>query len=361
MKLFIDYETPDIPYGGGLQFLKALKKEIKRGIGIELARTINSRVDMILVNGWSRGPRDHIDFRKIKNLKRHGFSNIWDLFFESFFEINTDKLTSRLFSKFNFPDLFYPIKNLFSDKVGVKIIHRVDGFRTLYSINSNFKILEKSDLVQLKLLYNSDFLIFQSLYSYHCAKLLGYKGTNYEIINNGVNQEIFHPSKTALDPSAEKLKLLAVSWSPNLNKGFKLISEFSELENVEVTFVGAWPKNLGSKNVKIIASLSNSELAEFYRKNHAIILASKYEACSNVALEGLSSGLPVLFIKSGSNTELCSNYGIQIDEDNLGLSVSKILKKYSYLRRKILNDRSKFGIQEVGKKYVDLFKKVNNN
>ena len=165
MNIFILRELKEGPYGGGNQFLKALKKEfIKRGF----YENDPSKANCILFNS-------HHNLEKVLRFKLK----------------NQNKL----------------------------MVHRVDG--PLFKIrNKDFEI-DKIIYIINNLL--ADGTIFQSKWSRDENYKLGMKKNKYETtIINAPDPLIFNNKNKIIFNKTKKIKLIATSWSANWNKGFKI-------------------------------------------------------------------------------------------------------------------------------------------
>ena len=126
------------------------------------------------------------------------------------------KLISTLFLKLFFPKKYF--------------IHRVDGPMSLYSGKS-----DKRDKLVVLINKISDFTIFQSDYSYYEQnKTLKNKHNFFKIIHNGTHV------KKKNKKLKTKIKIILSSWSPNLNKGFEILSFLMKIltkQNLKLIFM----------------------------------------------------------------------------------------------------------------------------
>ncbi|EKD26085.1 MAG: hypothetical protein ACD_79C01376G0004, partial [uncultured bacterium] len=217
------------------------------------------------------------------------------------------------------------------------------------------------DAVQLELSNIADYVIFQSNFAYESFKKAGFGKNNFSIIHNGVNQNIFNFKNNYHWDGKEKLKLVSYSWSKNPSKGHKIISQFSLLQDVEVSFIGNWAENVPIENVKLYPPLSQTEIADILKTKHVFLFPSENESCPNVLLESLSSGLPAIYLNSGANNELAKNFGIAIDINNLQLSLNNIKEKYNFIREQIFKNINIYSIETAGNNYAKIFNKLMNN
>jgi glycosyltransferase involved in cell wall biosynthesis len=88
-----------------------------------------------------------------------------------------------------------------------------------------------------------------------------------------------------------------------------------------------------------------------------LVHPAQNDPCANVIIEGLASGLPVLYHNSGGNPELASNYGVPL-HDALEDCMLEIRNRYFELRERILESRKDFLIGDCAEKYLSVFEKT---
>ena len=123
---------------------------------------------------------------------------------------------------------------------------------------------------------------------------------------------------------------MSVSWSDNPNKGaavYKWLEEHLDWNRFEYTFVGRSPIPL--ERAKTIPPVSPEQLATILRQHDIYVTASQHESCSNSVLEALACGLPVLYIQSGSMTEIVgeAGFGFTSREEIPGL-LERLVEEY---------------------------------
>lgn len=294
LKINIFYKFKKGPWGGGNQFLYNLKQKFKK----KKIYTDHKRADIILFNS------------------HHSFNEILDL-------------------KFKYQD-----KKTF--------VHRIDGPISNYR-KKGFK-LDKLIFIINK--YLADATILQSNYSLKKTFELVKLNNKFKVIYNQANIKYFYP-QTKKKKLGKKIKLVSVSWSPNMLKGFNYLSYIDQnldFSKFEMSFIGNTP--IKFKNIKIFKSMSPKKLAKKIKDNDIFIFTSKIEACSNTLLEGMSCGLPVVVINSSSNPEIFNGRGeLFNNKKDLIPKILKIKNNYgSYLKRKTMS--KKFADDE----YISFFK-----
>ena len=245
----------DRPFGGGNQFLKALKKSlITKGIYEE----IPEKADVYLFNS-------HQNIKKLLRLKL--------------------KHQNKL------------------------IIHRIDG--PLYDVRGqnleiDYEIYELNNLI-------ADGTVFQSEWSKRKNCLLNFKKTTLQmVIMNASDGEIFFPNleKRFNLEKKEKIRLVASSWSPNYNKGFdlyKFLDENLDFNHYSMKFIGNSP--ILFKNIEMIKPVKSNDLANILRESDIYITGSKNDPCSNSLIEALSCGLPCVALNDGGHPEIIKEGG----------------------------------------------------
>ena len=320
MKICIYYQSIQKPWGGANTFINNLKRYLSER-RIQIVSDVNDDCDLVLFNGAYKAPGKILSLSEIDAIRRYGYSS-W-------------------------------FRRLFSPGRRLPIVHRFDGLRRVYANLKN-----TMDDIQLKGAARAHRIIFQSTYACGLFKEHGYQGQNHTVIHNGVDQNIFNCQGRNFWDGREELRLVASAWSYNLAKGQSLIADFSCQKNVSVDFVGQWPQQVPLKKVKCHSPCDQQSLAAVFKKAHAFLFPAQNEACSNVLLEALSSGLPVLYVDSGSNRELAGDYGVPIDALNIEKSIDHLRKNYARLIEAVTRDQASFSIAHAGRKYLEVFEDV---
>lgn len=314
MRVYIHYEVTDQPWGGINSFLRAMKESL---INKGLFEENPYKADIILIAASSAGVNKSIDYTDIKH-----FHN---LRYKYFFRFGRKK--------------HFPL-----------IVHRLDGLRKFYAGKH-----EASDELQIKLSRLADHIIFQSRYSLSNFRDMGYHKNNFDIVYNGTNRSIFKFHKRS---PRNPLRIISCSWSNNINKGFKTISEFSLMSNVEVSFVGNWNPQVPQNNVRIIAPVNSITLAEIYEQQDVFLHAAVNDPCPNVVIEAMACGLPIIYSTSGGTPEIANGYGVPLSSGDYEKILEEIRKNYHNIVDKLEADQYKFDINTVVDEYLKIFKKL---
>ena len=298
MKIHILYNFKQGPWGGGNQFLLALKNQFeKMGVYADNPET----ADAILFNSYQ-------NIKKAIKLKKK-----------------------------------YP-KKVFIHRLGpVFYLHR--GFLWWFRDKELLKISSRI----------SQGVVFQSEWSFQQAKKLGFRDkTTHKVIYNAVNPLIFN--KPQKKESSNRTRIISTSWSNNKNKGFNFLEYLDknlDFTKYEMTFVGNTP--IEFKNIKHIFPVEQKELSEILKKNDIFFSGMKNEACSNSLIEGISSGLPAVVLHSGSNKEVIGNGGEVFNKkEEIIDKIEKVRQNYNHYRDNI----PEFSIEKISKEYHDF---ISNN
>ena len=252
LSIFHEFEPP--PAGGGHQFLRALTRH---------AETRGLRIENNMISRTTR---------------------------------------ACLFNSFNFDEK----RLLRTRRDSVLYVHRVDGpidvyrgwdggvDRGIHAVNQ--KVAEKS--------------IFQSRYSLEKHLELGMEFRNPVVIMNAADPEIFNPQGKVPFSHDRKTRLIAASWSRNINKGasvYQWLDENLDWDRFEFTFVGQSP--IQFKNIQMIPPVDSYKLAALLREHDVYITASRNDPCSNSLIEALTCGLPAVYFQSGGHPEIVKQAG----------------------------------------------------
>ena len=189
------------------------------------------------------------------------------------------------------------------------VIHRLDGPVSLYRADGSGKELDDQCFA-----WNAEFAsvtVFQSKWSLEHNLALGYMPVNPVIIPNAADPEIFHAQGRMPFSRSRRIRLISTSWSSNPGKGadtYKWIEEHLDWDRFEYTFVGR--SSVQFSRILHIPPTPSSELANLLRQHDLFIIASRNDPCSNSLVEALTCGLPALFLSSGGHPELVGEGGL---------------------------------------------------
>lgn len=244
------------PYGGGNQFLVALRKGLlRRGVSVGVNRR-GWRTRSVLFNSFN------CDFAWIRRLRARG----------------------------------------------IRMVHRIDGPISAYR-GKDRDVDERIWQVNRDV---ADVTVFQSRYSFDKHAEMGLAFVNPVIIPNACDPSIFFPAADrGLFGGGRRLRLITTSWSDNPMKGgdvHRWLDENLDFSRYEFTFVGR--TNDAFRNIRVVAPVASSPLADTLRAHDVFIMASRNDCCSNALIEALACGLPAVYHRSGGSAELAGEAGL---------------------------------------------------
>jgi glycosyltransferase involved in cell wall biosynthesis len=278
LAVFHEFHVP--PYGGGNQFLLALRRELeRRGLSIEVNR-VSGRTPACLYNSFN------FDFSRLRRFRRDG----------------------------------------------VRMVHRVDGPIGVYrgfDDGTDRRIVEINGL--------ADATILQSQYSFDKHRELGLTLRDPVVIPNTVDPSIFHPP-AARDPlDGRRVRVIASSWSDNPRKGGEILVWLDrnlDFDTFELTFAGRTQQRF--ERIRVVDPLPSEPLAELLRAQDVYLAPSRDDPCSNALLEALACGLPAAYLRSGGHPELVGEAGIGFDDaEEVPAALSRLIAEHEQRRAKI--------------------------
>ena len=255
LALFHEFHPP--PYGGGNQFLLALRGELaRRRVSVELNR-ISAATPACLYNSFN------FDFARLRRFHRPG----------------------------------------------VQMVHRVDGPIGAYrgfDDGTDRRIVEINSF--------ADATVVQSQYSLDKHRELGLELRNAVVITNAVDPAIFHPPESREPLADRRLRIIVSSWSDNPRKGadvLEWLDRHLDFDEYEVTYAGRTRQRF--EHVERVGPIASAALADLLRAHDAYLAPSLDDPASNALLEALACGLPAAFRRSGGHPELVGDAGIGFD------------------------------------------------
>lgn len=225
------------------------------------------------------------------------------------------------------------------------LIHRVDG--PISYVRGRDRAVDEI-IVRCNNLC-ADGTIFQSNWSREKNYEIGMRKCPYEtIIMNAPDSSIFN-SKGKKTSGGNRVKLIATSWSGNMRRGFEIyqyLDEHLDFNKYEMTFVGNSPREF--KNIKWIKPVPSRELANILREHDIYITASKNDPCSNALIEALHCGLPAVARNDGGHPEIIGQAGAFFeDERRVMQAIEKVAQDYRHYQARI----DLPPLNEIGQKY----------
>jgi glycosyltransferase involved in cell wall biosynthesis len=215
-------------------------------------------------------------------------------------------------------------------KTSVRVVHRVDGSAQDYGR------MDHADHWQASVNLLADATIFQSDYGRYATRSK-YRVISQDgcVIHNPVDIAMFRPEGVRAT-LAGTIKVCNAAWSTNRMKGTWQIPGLAK-QHPDVTFVlcGRYPDMPELPNVNQLGHLEYAELARVMRSCDAFLDLQENECFSNVTLQAMASGLPVLHKASGGTPEMVGDTGVLLapDVSNLRPALDEALQKRDQLGR----------------------------
>lgn len=255
-----------------------------------------------------------------------------------------------LFNSHHFFDDVFRIKKKYANKI---MIHRVDG--PISYVRGRDKILDEI-IFQFNELF-ADGTVFQSNWSREKNYEIGMKKFPHKaIIMNAPDPTIFNPKDKKSFDGKNKIRLIATSWSANIRKGFdiyKFLDKHLDFNKYEMTFVGRSPINF--KNIKWIKPVPSQQVANILKEHDIFVMASRNDPCSNSLIEALHCGLPAVARNDGGHPEIIGEAG-EFFEDGEGVTkaIEEVAQNYRYYQARINLPT----FDQVGQKYYEFAQNI---
>jgi glycosyltransferase involved in cell wall biosynthesis len=179
------------------------------------------------------------------------------------------------------------------------------------------------------------------LRDYHAERWFDVSRSN-SVTYNGADPNIFHPVGSNRYRPGEPFRLVTHHWSSNPLKGFDVYAEVDRaiaegrLDNIELTVMGQWPKDIDWQSTRLVEPLSGHAMARELRRAHGYITASRFEPCGMHHVEGAQCGLPMLYHQDGGGiVEAGERYGLGF-RDNVIDATREFVDDYTRQRQRVL-------------------------
>lgn len=289
------------PYGGGNQFMMALRKGLTQ-LGVDVRENeLTEEIDAYILNSI------HFDV---------------DRFLE------------------------------FGRKHRLNVVHRIDG---------PIHMIRGFDLEKDILCYelNEKFAgatVLQSNWVYKNIVKLNYRPVSPSIIINAVDSDIFHREGRVKFSKNRKTRLISSSWSNNPRKGgpvYKWIEDNLDWSRFEYTFVGNASEEFS--RIRRVEPVPSEDLADLLRQHDIYITASQNDPCSNAVIEALSCGLPTLFLNDGGHPELVGAGGLPFSSNEEILpQLDRLVENYEMFQNLIVVSK----LSDVAAKYLSIARDI---
>jgi len=296
LALFHEFSPP--PAGGANQSLRALVRELeRRGVRVEL-HTISPTTRAVLCNSFN------FDAARLELLARR-----------------VD---------------------------GVRVVHRVGAVTTLYrglDDGTDAQVAEFNGRF-------ADATIAISQATIDMYRSIGIDLVDPHVVHNACDPIVFHPRGRGAFDRGRKIRLIAVSWSANPRKGgptYRWLEQQLDWDRFEFTYVGNTRETF--ERIRVLPPLPSQELADRLREHDVFVTATEHDAYSNALVEGLSCGLPALYLDSGGSAEAVREAGFAFRErDEIPALLDRLVDEYE-LRQAAISLPS---VEEVADGYLDV-------
>lgn len=202
---------------------------------------------------------------------------------------------------------------------------------------------------------------------------LGIKN-NFHVVPNVINTDLFSASNIKKDK--EGFGFLHISSLVKMKNPEKILNTFLRLKNegflINLTIAGAEStelkeivlKNFAEKNVTLLPTISQQEVAVLMQKSDCFVLFSDFETQGCVLLESISTGLPVIAPKVGGIEELINqNIGILIEvgnEEQLYKAMKSMLENSKTYNKEVLHTfaENNFSVAVVANQLDKIYKNI---
>jgi glycosyltransferase involved in cell wall biosynthesis len=196
-------------------------------------------------------------------------------------------------------------------KPQLRIVQRVDGAAQDYGRGI------EADAAQSRVNLLADLTIFQSHYAKTATtRTFTVIHGDGPVIYNPVDLVQFTAARPVRARTGGRVRIANVSWSTNRAKGTWRIDGLAAA-HPEVDFVlcGRYDGIADRSNIQQFGHLDRARLADVLRSCDLFLDLTEHEACPNVVLEALASGLPILHNNSGAVPELVGGCGVPLTVD----------------------------------------------
>lgn len=329
LKVFFNYKTVEVPWGGANSFLRSLRDTLIVDPDIEIVSDENSACDIFFLNQLYRGPGRPRLSRK--------FLSPWQI-----------RLLSRSGTTSRWRALYYKVvsKTVQPPAIVCRLVNHAEH---AYGKANR----EQADLFSALPFTSKD--IFQTRYLYEVFQASGYQKPNPVVIHNGVNQEVFHSQGRVTWRPGSPLVVVSSAMTIRRTKRFDLIAAASQIPGVESYHAGIWPDGVSPGRVRQLGQLTHCEIAGFFReKAHVFMHPAEKDICPNAVLEAMSCGLPVFFSRLGGTAELVGESGISLI-GGIETAVKKMQNDYKRIMMLLRQRQYYFSIARAAAEYKSVF------
>ncbi|MCT4686658.1 glycosyltransferase family 4 protein [Vallitalea sp.] len=270
-----------------------------------------------------------------------------------------------------------------------KILYRMDGIYYNYLIDNRTTIRLNGLIADSMKL--ADRIIYQSDFSKNMASQL-FNGQELPgvIIYNGADTNVFKEKGKILPKPKDKKIILSIAyWGPELMAEYSIrniiniAKELSDRKDIEFWVLGeAYPfveeriKKAGLDNItryNLRTPIPRGRMPDYIRTSDIILHTRPNDACSNLIIEAMNVGKPIVGLDLGSTPELLGDAGLRgecepsfehfpiINIESMASQLLKTFDNYEYYKEKIKERSKRFTLEQMCKKYfIEINNLVNN-
>jgi len=203
----------------------------------------------------------------------------------------------------------------------VRVLHRIDGSAALYGRDAI------ADTRQALVNLLADTTVFQSAWGRTATLGRGIIGQDGPVIHNPVDVERFRPDgERAALPG--RVRVAHVAFSTNARKGAGVVWSLARRRSdLQFIMVGPYEGAPALDNLTFLGYTDWARLPAVLRACDVLLTFSENETCSNVVLEALASGLPVLYRASGGTAELVGPGGAAVEAETFDRVLAETLDR----------------------------------
>jgi glycosyltransferase involved in cell wall biosynthesis len=210
---------------------------------------------------------------------------------------------------------------------GARILHRIDGSAVDYGRDF------VADVRQALVNTLADVTVFQSAYGRDATRRRRVILQDGPVVHNPVDVQRFRPDGARV-AVAGAVRLVHVTSSTNPRKGAADVYALARRRpDVAFLLIGRYVDPPALPNVRVEGYAGWDQLPVLLRSCDALLILAENETCPNVVLEGLASGLPVLYRRSGGTPELVGDCGVAVDLASFDRGLEEAMDRRDELAR----------------------------
>lgn len=280
------------------------------------------------------------------------------------------------------------LENLIAKKT--KIIYRMDGIFFDYFIEVQSRRKQFNDRVAAAIM-NADKVIYQSYFSKEVAsQIVDVSKVPGTVIYNGADTKRFKPEGPILErPKDKKIVMSIAYWGPQLLAHYS-IRQFIDIarcfvhhKDIEFWILGeAYPEDEASiikanlpniTRMNLHEKVHRNNMPEYIRTADIIMHLRPNDACSNLIIEAMNVGKPVVGLDLGSTPELLGDAGLRCESEpsfehfpkinpmSMYEQIIKTFNNYEFYKEKIIERSKMFTFEKMSQAYLKEIENVVGN